>query len=426
MTYEAALAYFASLEPRGWRLGLDRMAAFCEAAGLSPTLGAGPAGPNYIHVAGTNGKGSTTAYLQSLLVECGYRTGAFFSPYVVNPRERWQFGRDFIAPQELADLTEQLMPVAESFSQTEYGGITEFEFKTGIDFAYSKAKKCEWVALEVGLGGRFDATNVIAPRASAIVSIGLDHVNILGHTLAEIAREKAGIIKPGIPVVTGEIVPEALDIIVGIAHDNDAALWRWGVDFRWDDEGTIVTPRGRFSGIQPGIRGAMQGHNIAVAVAAMHSAGIDLTERVVQTGAELAFAPGRFQTVHALGADLILDGAHNEQAARVLAESLEAALDGCPCVLVTNMIRGHEPEAFYRELYGRVSNAHVVPIDFHRAYPPEETCRVLGELGIPAVAHSDLSSGLAAAARDAGNSAAVLVTGSFYLVGEALRILRPA
>src|SRR5205085_4767330 len=128
------------------------MQAFVERAGLTDALGA-PGGPQFIHVAGTNGKGSVTAYLQSILSEAGYRTGAFFSPFVYDPRERVQFGREHISKQDLARLTEELIPIAESFSDTDFGGITEFEFKTALGFLYWKQRQCDWVALEVGLGG---------------------------------------------------------------------------------------------------------------------------------------------------------------------------------------------------------------------------------------------------------------------------------
>jgi dihydrofolate synthase / folylpolyglutamate synthase len=210
MDYQQAQDYIASLAQRGWRLGLDRMTEFAARADLVGSLGDGDS-PKFIHVAGTNGKGSVTAMLQSCLVDQGHRTGAFFSPYVVDPRERIQFGREMISKEDLAAIATKLMPIGESLSETEFGGVTEFEFKTAMGFEYWKQKECDWVALEVGLGGRLDATNIITPASSAIVSISYDHVSILGETLAEIAREKAGVIKPGRPVVVGEMPDEAFE-----------------------------------------------------------------------------------------------------------------------------------------------------------------------------------------------------------------------
>src|SRR5579859_4343554 len=135
MTYDQAIAYIASLAPRGWRLGLDRMREFLHRASLDDAVG-GTNAPQFIHVTGTNGKGSVTAYLQSMLVEQGYRTGAFFSPYVYEPRERIQFGREMISEMDLSRLTEVLQVPAESLSDTEFGGATEFEFKAAVGFKY--------------------------------------------------------------------------------------------------------------------------------------------------------------------------------------------------------------------------------------------------------------------------------------------------
>lgn len=419
MTYEAALAYIASLEPRGWRLGLDRMRAFCLAAGIGDALG--PESPRFVHVAGTNGKGSTTAYLQSLMVEAGYRTGAFFSPYVVDPRERVQIGRDLIPKDDLARMTEKLIPVAENFTDTEFGGITEFEFKTALGFAYWKAMECEWVAMEVGLGGRFDATNVITPAASIIVSIGYDHVAILGDTLAKIAGEKAGIIKPGIPVIVGDLPAEALTRVKAVAEENAAPLWLWGRDIAWEETTeTLRTPMRTIERMRPGIAGEMQGHNMALAVAAFIAAGGEASDEQLRRGVASAFVPGRFQVLQKWDTTFLLDGAHNGESAALLRQSMDKAYPSRDVVLLTNMVQGHEPGDVYRHFAGRVKSAHVVPIDFHRAQPPAVVEGALRELSIPATAYDSVDEGLRKAAAEAGPDGIVLVTGSFYLVGDIL------
>lgn len=424
MTYEEALAYIASLEPRGWRLGLDRMEAFVGRAGLTDALGA-EGGPQFIHVAGTNGKGSVTAYLQSLLVEGGFQTGAFFSPFVYDPRERVQFGREMISREDLAALTAELQPIAESFSDTEFGGITEFEFKTALGFLYWKRKRCEWVALEVGLGGRLDATNVVTPRASVIVSIGLDHTSILGHTLAEIAFEKAGVIKPGVPVVVGQMPDEALCVIEEVARKQAAEIWRFGREVRLGESGEIVTPKRRHAALTPGIHGSMQGHNLSLAIAALDAAGLELNDRAEERGALAAYAPGRHELIDHNGHRLLFDGAHNPDAAKVLVQGIQDVLEpGEKIVLVTGMVAGHEPEVFYREIAPLVRSAHVVPIDFHRALPVEAVGEALSGL-IPAVTtHLSLCEGISAAERDAAKNELIVVTGSFYLVGEVGRTLK--
>jgi len=423
MTYQAALQYIASLEPKGWRLGLDRMAAFCEKAGLNGSLGA-PGGPSYIHVAGTNGKGSTTAYLQSLMVEAGFQTGAFFSPFVVDPRERVQFGRELIPEEDLAQVTQSLIPVAESFEETEFGGITEFEFKTAVGFAYWKQKQCEWVALEVGLGGRLDATNVVTPAASIVVSVGLDHVSILGDTLAKIAAEKAGIIKPGIPVVMGDLHHEAAAVVTEIAKQTGAPLWRSGQEVQWDEaSASITTPMGRIEDVKPGLVGVKQGHNLALAVAAMQAAGIPLSEDAIRRGAANAFAPGRFQTIQALGTTFVFDGAHNTDSAKVLRQTLQTRYPNRRIVMVTNMVQGHDPDEFYREIAPLASAAIVAPIDFHRAFPVEPISNVLTKYVADTTTATSIEEALERAAQLADSDSVVLVTGSFYLVGDGIRSL---
>lgn len=397
------------------------MQAFVERAGLTDALG-GPRGPQFVHVAGTNGKGSVTAYLQSLLCEGGFNTGAFFSPFVYDARERVQHGREHISKEDLAALTEQLAPIAESFSNTDFGGITEFEFKTALGFLYWKVKRCEWVALEVGLGGRLDATNVVTPRASAIISIGLDHTSILGHTVEEIAYEKAGVIKPGVPVVVGNVTPSVDAVIQRYADEMGSQVWRFGQEVVWQD-GRVSTPAATYSGLEPGISGAMQDHNLALAVGTLNAAGLTLSEEEVRKGAQLAYAPGRFEWFSYGGTTILLDGAHNPAAARVLMEGLEQVLKaGERVTLITNMVAGHEPADFYREISPLVGSVHVVPIDFHRALPVEETAAAIRPFMPRVSTYERLGDGVEAALHEAGDGI-VLVTGSFYLVGEVGRAL---
>jgi dihydrofolate synthase/folylpolyglutamate synthase len=421
LTYEQAQAYIASLAPRGWRLGLDRMQAFADRIGLQDALGA-PGGPQFIHVAGTNGKGSVTAYLQSILVEAGYRTGAFFSPFVFDPRERVQLGREMISRDDLAALTEELQPVAESFSDTAFGGITEFEFKTALGFLYWKRKQCEWVALEVGLGGRLDATNVVTPKASVIVSIGLDHTSILGNTLEEIAYEKAGVIKPGVPVVVGKMPGEAMHVIERVAEEQGSPVWAYGREVHWYPCNEVHTPAGVHENLQPGIPGEMQAHNLALAVAAIDAVGLRPDKRALESGAQFAFAPGRFQTIEYRERRFLLDGAHNPDAADVLVAGLRDVLRDQQVVLITNMVAGHEPQSFYREIAALVRSAHVVPIDFHRALPVQDTAQALKTMA-PTQAHSSIAEGIDAAVKETADDDVILVTGSFYLVGEVGRAL---
>jgi dihydrofolate synthase / folylpolyglutamate synthase len=420
VTYESALEYIASLAPRGWRLGLDRMEEFVR---RSKSLDCDPS-PKFIHVAGTNGKGSTTAMIQSVLIEQGFNTGSFFSPYVVNPRERVQVGRRYISEQELAEITDFLIPIGEGLSETEYGGVTEFEFKTMIGFEFWKRQRCEFVALEVGLGGRLDATNVVQSAACAIVSIGWDHMHILGNSLSEIAFEKAGILKKGVPAVVGKMEPEPLEVIRKQADTVEAPLWIVGKDVHFESRGNSVfieTPHSKAE-VQPSLFGEIQHHNAAVAYAAAELAGAIKDPQKVSTGFSTASIPGRFQRIEVGDQEWLFDGAHNFDSAVVLHELLRQYGKKVG-ICITNMLQGHEPRQFYQEIVDSVQEFYVVPIDFHRAREVSELVEELRPLGKPIKAFETLHEAITEAKERADCS--VLLTGSFFLVGEALRQILP-
>jgi dihydrofolate synthase/folylpolyglutamate synthase len=422
MTYKESLTYIASLAPRGWRLGLDRMQALVERAGITDSLGQ-PEGPQYIHIAGTNGKGSVTAFVQSMLIESGYNTGAFFSPFVYDPRERVQLGREYITPQEMADITEWLKPIAESFTGTDFGGVTEFEFKAALAFEAYKRHKCEWVALEVGLGGRLDATNVVSSQSSAIVSIGLDHTSILGETHQLIAHEKAGVMRPGKITVVGEVNEESMREIQKCAEETSTTLWRVGREVQYTAN-TVSTPARTYKDLEPGLPGEIQHHNLAVAIACMDAANATKSEEGIQAGARRAVIPGRFQLKTWRGRRFLLDGAHNREAAKVLAQELKRMAPK-RVILLTNMVQGHDPTHFYSELTELCTEAHVVPIDFHRAQPVAETAKAIESTGIKPHTYHSVHDGIHGAHANANEDDLIVVTGSFYLVGEVGRAMWP-
>ncbi|MBS1725629.1 MAG: bifunctional folylpolyglutamate synthase/dihydrofolate synthase [Armatimonadetes bacterium] len=423
MDYHQAQDYIASLAPRGWRLGLDRMAEFARRVGLTGSLGDGEE-PKYIHVAGTNGKGSVTAMVQSCLIEQGYRTGSFYSPYVVDPRERVQFNREMISEADLAAIATDLMPIGESLSETDFGGVTEFEFKTALGFEFWKRKQCEWVALEVGLGGRLDATNIIEPAASAIVSISFDHTHILGDTLGKIAYEKAGIIKPGKPVVVGQMPDEAFREIEKVAKKMNAPLWKVGKEVTWEatENGVRICTPGSTVEVKPSLFGEIQLHNAAVAYAALEMAGAIRDPGKIQDGFAHAYLPGRFQLMEYGGKRFLCDGAHNADSAKVLSHMLKEA-DFRPKVCITGMLTGHSPEDFYGNLRGLVNEFYVTPIDFHRSMNPKELHESLKAMGFRATNFHTVKAAIDAACQ-VEDTEDILICGSFYLVGEAMRLLQ--
>jgi dihydrofolate synthase / folylpolyglutamate synthase len=402
VTYPEALAYVAALPPRQYRGGVERMQAFLAQAGLDNFLGPQPA---YFHVAGTNGKGSTTAYLQSILVEAGIRSGAFFSPYVYDPRERIQLGRDLIPEADFARLATELRALGRE-------DISEFEFKTALGFAFWKENAVDAVALEVGLGGRFDATNVVRSAATMVVSIGLDHVNILGDTYAEIAFQKAGIFKRGVPAIIGSLNPEAQATTESVALEVGAPLFRLGHEIIL--ENNAVTIHGtEIAGLEPGIQGAMQRENMVLAVAAMVLTRTVTDPDILRRGVKHARIPGRFERRTLRGLPCLLDGAHNGEASQVLREGLDRAFPGQKFTLITGMVRGHDAGRFYSPLRDVIEQALFVPVPGPRGRDPQE---LAPGSGLPnATAYEHLPEAVDAALRR-GNP--ILVTGSFYLLGE--------
>lgn len=418
MDYSEALAYVAGLSHRGWRLGLDRMEEFLRRANLESSVLGSPHGPDFIHVAGTNGKGSVTAYVESMLRHSGRRTGAFFSPFVYDIRERIQSNGKIISKEDLIRLTERLAPVSDGLEATHFGGATEFEFKTALAFAYWQELGLEWVALEVGLGGRLDATNVVQPRCSAIVTIGLDHTAILGETYTEIATEKAGILKPGVPAVLGRMPTEAEATIVRIARERGCPVRKLGQDFRShaDSDATwTVEVEGRtIPGCPLPLPGRHQADNVAVAVAALVAAGVEASDESIRNGLAHASIPGRFERRYLDGRLVLLDGAHNTESMAALCETLRERYPDQLFDVVFAMVQGHDPKPVIRHLESVVAEAHICPVDFHRTQMPEDLAPYFR---VSASIHRDSADAISSAlGHETGRP--ILVTGSFYLVGE--------
>lgn len=420
MNYDSVVARISELAPRGWRLGLDRMQRLVEVAGLSGAV-AGQK-PKYIQVAGTNGKGSTTAFLQSIFLGQGHRTGGFFSPFVYDLRERVQLGGELISKDVFAKLGERLLLVAEQMEGTEFEGVTEFEIKTALGFAAFQEFGCDWVALEVGLGGRLDATSVVTPAAGIITSIGWDHMAILGDTLEKIAFEKAGIIKTAIPTFVGMMDPGPLEVISQVACEHSSPLYRLGyeiTDSKKDGqrvlswEGAEILDDG-----QTARYGSKAFENFALATFASIAAGAVHDENVLSNSLDRVSLPGRFEHRTYGAKTIILDGAHNEDATRVLAKSLTRAYPGQKFLFLFSMVQGHDPAKTLTHLVPLARSFDICPIDFHRAQPIEEIDQAISELtSVPVRRHLSAPSAMENILSDP-NEEIIVITGSFYLIGE--------
>lgn len=429
MNYGEALDYSASLLKFGIRLGLERFRELLQRVGDPHTAF------RAVHVAGTNGKGSTTTLIASVLREAGYRTGCYLSPHLFDFRERIQVNGALISPEAFARQVERLKPVVEELAQDErYGQATEFELITAAAFSHFAEEEVEVAVLEVGLGGRLDATNVIPPPLVAVItSIGLDHQEVLGHSLRQIALEKAGILKPGVPVVTGVTQPEALEAIEEVARRQGCLLYKVepAAERRADGYAYYASDARGLSIWLPevpliGLRLALQGHfqhaNAAVAAAALNllrKQGLAIPEEALRRGLEQARLPGRFQVLRIEHPPriLVLDVAHNQDGAHVLAEALQHAFPGQKGLFVVGMKANHDPAEFLPPLKEHVERLWVgQPRTSPR--PVEELLEVAHRLNLKVQAMPSIPEALEQALEHATPDQPVVLTGSLLTVGE--------
>ena len=439
VNYEESVQYMSGLLLFGERLGRERLIA------LLARLGDPHQGLRCVHVAGTNGKGSTTTFVASILRSAGRRVGLYLSPYVFDLRERIQIDGKMIPCADFARWVSVIRPHIEDLARTPFGQITEFELKTAVAFCFFAEQGVDYAVLEVGLGGRLDATNVIpAPPVAVITHIGLDHTSILGDTLGKIAGEKAGILKPGSACVTAVSPGEALDRIAEIAAERGCPLHRVAPAGAPEADGSFVTYAGETDGaltitlpettlaqVRPGLRGPFQRGNAATAAAAiavLRRRDDPVSDQAIRTGLERAALPGRFQIVFD-GADggpaLVLDGAHNPDGAEVLAEALAATFPGRRIVLVIGTRNNHDPEPFLAPLAPLVHRV-VATAPLFRPKPAAETAAAAERAGLAVQVVEPAAAAIAETWEAARPGEVVVVTGSFYVVGETPRALRGA
>jgi len=284
-----------------------------------------------VHIGGTNGKGSTLAFLRSILQTAGYEVGTYTSPYIESFLERISINGQPIPEADLVKAANTIKPLADELAQTELGYPSEFELLTAIAIYYfGKLHKVDITIIEVGLGGRNDATNIIHPFLSIITNIGYDHMNILGNTLTEIAKEKTGIIKNGAPVITAVTDPELLQILEDTAKTKRTTVYQLGREFAYKDLGTtnngeqfsITTPYQTYAELSISMLGKHQIENATLAVMAAEYLkqfyALYIENEHFQTGLQTAFWPGRFE----IRGQVILDGAHNREGIETLVATL--------------------------------------------------------------------------------------------------------
>jgi dihydrofolate synthase/folylpolyglutamate synthase len=404
--HRADVEFLFSLERFGMKFGLANIATLCAALGNPQNAF------RSIIVAGTNGKGSVTAMVDTALRAAGHRSARYTSPHLQRLEERFVIDGTEVAPATLDDAAARLRHAAETLvASGELASLpTFFECTTAIAFELFRDARVDVAVLEVGLGGRLDSTNVVSPIAAAIVSIDFDHEEQLGHTLASIAAEKAGVIKAGIPVVCGPLPAAALEVIAAVCAERGATLIRTDADEALAD---------RVASLPLSLPGAHQHANAAVALRLLEAIDADRT-RGVRVGAEAMHAgltttvwPGRIERFYHGGCAILLDAAHNPAGARALASYLsETAPDGV--TLVFGAMRDKAVSEMLTALSPAARSIVCVTAPSPRALTAEELAGIAAGLGLRAEAVADPIDGVR---RACAHDRLVVVAGSIFLIG---------
>ena len=413
MTYKDALNYIHSINCFGIKPGLERINA------LLKRLGNPEEKLKCIHIAGTNGKGSTSTALANIMIAEGKKTGLFISPFVVNFRERIQINGEYIKEKELANLTYEISKIVPEVEKEVEDNITEFEFITALMFAYFKEQNCDVVILEVGLGGRLDSTNVIEkPLASVITQIALDHIVVLGDTIDKIAYEKCGIIKADCPVITtSHQNPRALPVIEKIAKDKNSPLKIAHISLA---ENVKIVPYGseftyKGMNITVNLAGRHQIENMTAAAETALALGVSKTA-IVRGIANTKF-PARLEIL-SRSPLVILDGAHNENGADVLANYLDE--HKLTPVTLIGMMADKNCEAVVKKIASRSKAVFAVKVEGNpRTETAENLSQIAGEYCVNSFTAENYGYALSLAfQRCKKTNLPLLICGSLYLASD--------
>lgn len=411
MTYEEAIAYIHGMYWRGSKLGLVRVTELCHLLGdPQNTL-------KFIHVAGTNGKGSTCAMLSKILCAQGYNTGLFVSPYVDRFNERIQLNNAPIPDADLAELVTEIAPVVDSMENP----ATEFEVITAAAFLYYARKKCDYVVLEVGLGGELDSTNVIkTPLLSIITAIDYDHMHILGDTIEEIASAKAGIVKDGGTVLFYGQHENALPVIEASCkkhgaqlHVVDRSTLKEGA---YDLHGQTFDYRG-YQNLRLGLLGKYQMKNAATvidAVELLRNKGVAISDEALRKGLAETVWPARFELLRE-DPPFFVDGGHNPHGVRGTVETYQRLFPDRKAKIIMGMMRDKDVSQSIGLLLPIAKEFYTVTPNNDRAMPSEELAAMIRTFGATATPFSSVADAIETAGRGDEPSLAV---GSLYMAGE--------
>ena len=393
MNYTESLEYIHSINWCFCKPGLERIAELCH------RLGDPQKNLKFVHIAGTNGKGSTSSMLESVLRAAGYKTGLYTSPYIRQFNERMRINGENIADDELASITSDIRPIADSMTDKP----TEFELITAVAFEYFCRNKCDIVVLEAGMGGRLDSTNIIDTSVLSIITgISLDHTAFLGDTVAKIAAEKAGIIKQGVPVLFGGSDDEARDVIAKIAAQMSACFRQ--VDYRKLSvkDMTLLGTTFDFSeykDMQIALLGEYQPRNAAIVLSAidiLRREGFSIPEKSVREGLAAARWAARFEVI-SKDPLVIFDGAHNAEGISAAVRSIKRYFGDEKVYVLSGVLKDKDYHAIAKDISSIASHAFTMTPDNPRALASEEYAEVLAQNGVSALAYGSIESALTAA-----------------------------
>lgn len=415
MDLKQAMAFLHQTSWMGSRLGLERISNFLH--GLGDPQNA----LKFVHIAGTNGKGSTAAMLEAVLRAAGYRTGLYTSPHLLRFNERIRVNGEEITDAELISLSEELVPYVDAAEEKP----TEFELVTALAFLHFQKCGCDIVVLEVGLGGRLDATNAIsACELAVITNIDFDHTEVLGDTLTKIAREKAGIIKKHTPVLLSGQTEEATKAVTAVCEALEAPL-------TVTDAASLLPLTAGMDGqrfhyrarkdLHLSLLGAYQLRNAATALDAadiLREKGWNIPEKAIYEGLQNAVWPGRFEVLSHAPA-VVVDGAHNPDGVRSLVESLDLYFAGRKMTVVTGVMADKDYETIISELAPYAKRFIAVTPDNKRALPSTRYKEMIENVfGGEVIDGETIKNGLSIALKLSTANDAILVCGSLYMVGE--------
>jgi dihydrofolate synthase / folylpolyglutamate synthase len=418
--YEKSLSAMYALRRFGIKLGLDAINA------VLADLGHPQNDYRIIHVAGTNGKGSVAAMLSTIFHEAGYRVGRYTSPHLERFNERICIDNAPIGDALVVSAYERVCATPRLGRE-----LTFFEFTTAMALYAFARQKVQWAIVETGMGGRLDATNAVRPELTVITNIALEHKAYLGNTLAAIAGEKAGIVKAGVPLVTGVSQRSARDVILKRAEDLGAPTLLKGRDFRCRQ-----SREGRFSyfgrshtwrHLIPGLKGRHQIENAALALAACETltgtGGVDISEEAIRNGLAGSRWPGRLEVVSRRPL-VILDGAHNLMAARQLARYLKDHYAHKKITLVIGVLDDKACEPILKDLMAPCHRVIITQPVIDRAVPANKLAAIARKFATDVVVVPEVGAAVGEALRQCADDEAVCVAGSLYVVGEAKTALR--